>query len=411
MWLPPGNGGNGGPGSLWASASASAQFSPAFQSTPRTSRVETPTPMCVDPPDSPSKSLPPFPGPGASHTAGLSVYAPGLSSSPFVTSPASWAAGPVMDSNVTPMDTTPPPRTPPPLTQIRGFPKGFSGLCASSAQAPQTPSKGIACCGMGKRTPHTQKSFPPTQTRVLLGTPGAIPKPILGARKRQWCGVSSSPSAAKCRKLEAPAKTGPLNSSPGQRGLGRTLRHALRSQVRTGRSSRIHGKTRASSTAASAVRSSGSSTMSHLAGSPIKPRDASNKQLDTCQDNPPVGSKRPAPLMVVNSEKKGSATHNTFITTLEDVKMVKAKFKPELFQMPNPDPLVSSVSPSLVQMMKHYVSCPGLCRSESNRRSMKEPVSTLHSPSDTTEPAQMQTLTVIFLLMISVDFFTVQFLR
>ena len=47
-----------------------------------------------------------------------------------------------------------------------------------------------------------------------------------------------------------------------------------------------------------------------------------------------------------------SATCSTFITTLEDcVKIANAKFKPEMFQLPHPDPLVSPVSPSPVQMV------------------------------------------------------------
>ncbi|KAF6362000.1 pleckstrin homology domain containing A3 [Rhinolophus ferrumequinum] len=74
-----------------------------------------------------------------------------------------------------------------------------------------------------------------------------------------------------------------------------------------------------------------------------------------------------------------SATCNTFITTLEEcVKIANAKFKPEMFQLSHPDPLVSPVSPSPVQMMKRSVSHPGSCSSERSSHSMKEPVSTLH---------------------------------
>ena len=48
-----------------------------------------------------------------------------------------------------------------------------------------------------------------------------------------------------------------------------------------------------------------------------------------------------------------SATCNTFITTLEEcVKIANAKFKPEMFQLSHPDPLVSPVSPSPVQMVR-----------------------------------------------------------
>ncbi|NXE21867.1 PKHA3 protein, partial [Ardeotis kori] len=74
-----------------------------------------------------------------------------------------------------------------------------------------------------------------------------------------------------------------------------------------------------------------------------------------------------------------SATCNTFITTLEEcVKIANAKFKPEMFQLPHPDPLVSPVSPSPVQMMKHSISHPGPCYSERNNHFVKEPNSSLH---------------------------------
>ncbi|KAK1336852.1 hypothetical protein QTO34_002887 [Cnephaeus nilssonii] len=74
-----------------------------------------------------------------------------------------------------------------------------------------------------------------------------------------------------------------------------------------------------------------------------------------------------------------SATCNTFITTLEEcVKIANAKFKPEMFQLSHPDPLVSPVSPSPVQMMKRSVSHPGPCSSERSSHSIKEPASTLH---------------------------------
>ncbi|EHB09914.1 Pleckstrin-like protein domain-containing family A member 3 [Heterocephalus glaber] len=70
-----------------------------------------------------------------------------------------------------------------------------------------------------------------------------------------------------------------------------------------------------------------------------------------------------------------TATCNTFITTLEEcVKIANAKFKPEMFQLPHPDPLVSPVSPSPVQMMKRSVSHPGSCSSERS----SYPVSALH---------------------------------
>lgn len=73
-----------------------------------------------------------------------------------------------------------------------------------------------------------------------------------------------------------------------------------------------------------------------------------------------------------------SATCNTFITTLEEcVKIANAKFKPEMFQLPHPDPLFSPVSPSPVQMMKRSISHPGTYSSESTHAT-KEPISSLH---------------------------------
>ncbi|XP_068924601.1 pleckstrin homology domain-containing family A member 3 isoform X2 [Petaurus breviceps papuanus] len=74
-----------------------------------------------------------------------------------------------------------------------------------------------------------------------------------------------------------------------------------------------------------------------------------------------------------------SATCNTFITTLEEcVKIANAKFKPEMFQLPHPDPLVSPVSPSPVQMMKRSISHPGSYSSERSSHTVKEPGPSLH---------------------------------
>ncbi|XP_029461756.1 LOW QUALITY PROTEIN: pleckstrin homology domain-containing family A member 3 [Rhinatrema bivittatum] len=76
-----------------------------------------------------------------------------------------------------------------------------------------------------------------------------------------------------------------------------------------------------------------------------------------------------------------SATCNTFITTLEEcVKIANAKFKPEMFQLPHPDPLVSPVSPSPVQMMKRSVSHPGYTLERSSH-ALKEPITSLHRVS------------------------------
>ncbi|KAJ1187980.1 hypothetical protein NDU88_004745 [Pleurodeles waltl] len=74
-----------------------------------------------------------------------------------------------------------------------------------------------------------------------------------------------------------------------------------------------------------------------------------------------------------------SATCNTFITTLEEcVKIANAKFKPEIFQLPHPDPLVFPVSPSPVQMMKRSLSHPGTYLSERSGHSLREPISSSH---------------------------------
>nr|XP_013816018.1 PREDICTED: pleckstrin homology domain-containing family A member 3 isoform X2 [Apteryx mantelli mantelli] len=79
-----------------------------------------------------------------------------------------------------------------------------------------------------------------------------------------------------------------------------------------------------------------------------------------------------------------SATCNTFITTLEEcVKIANAKFKPEMFQLPHPDPLVSPVSPSPVQMMKRSISHPGTCYSERLSQRRRRTYSDTESYSDT----------------------------
>ncbi|XP_066543774.1 pleckstrin homology domain-containing family A member 3 [Amia ocellicauda] len=75
-----------------------------------------------------------------------------------------------------------------------------------------------------------------------------------------------------------------------------------------------------------------------------------------------------------------SATCNTFITTLEEcMKIANAKFKPEMFQLTPPDPVVSPVSPSPVQMvrMKRSISHPGTYSFERTSHSPKEPLSSL----------------------------------
>ncbi|XP_038607688.1 pleckstrin homology domain-containing family A member 3 [Tachyglossus aculeatus] len=87
-----------------------------------------------------------------------------------------------------------------------------------------------------------------------------------------------------------------------------------------------------------------------------------------------------------------SATCNTFITTLEEcVKIANAKFKPEMFQLPHPDPLVSPVSPSPVQMMKRSISHPGSYSSERNSHSMKEQIASFHRLSQQNRRAYSDT--------------------
>ncbi|XP_069472204.1 pleckstrin homology domain-containing family A member 3 isoform X2 [Ambystoma mexicanum] len=77
-----------------------------------------------------------------------------------------------------------------------------------------------------------------------------------------------------------------------------------------------------------------------------------------------------------------SATCNTFITTLEEcVKIANAKFKPEMFQLPHPDPLFFPVSPSPVQMMKRSLSHPGTYLSERSDHPLREPNSSFHRVS------------------------------
>ncbi|KAJ6665179.1 hypothetical protein lerEdw1_004227 [Lerista edwardsae] len=62
-----------------------------------------------------------------------------------------------------------------------------------------------------------------------------------------------------------------------------------------------------------------------------------------------------------------SATCDTFITTLEEcVKIAHVNFKPEMFQLPHPDPLVSPVSPSPVQMVGHS-NCQHFLRAGSSQ--------------------------------------------
>ncbi|XP_072435220.1 pleckstrin homology domain-containing family A member 3-like isoform X1 [Chiloscyllium punctatum] len=76
------------------------------------------------------------------------------------------------------------------------------------------------------------------------------------------------------------------------------------------------------------------------------------------QDQPSLSS----PETMNEASSLLSATCNTFISTLDEcMKIANAKFKPEMFQFSLADPLVSPVSPSLVQMVriKRSISHPG----------------------------------------------------
>ncbi|GAB1286470.1 Pleckstrin homology domain-containing family A member 3 [Apodemus speciosus] len=106
-----------------------------------------------------------------------------------------------------------------------------------------------------------------------------------------------------------------------------------------------------------------------------------------------------------------SATCNTFITTLEEcVKIANAKFKPEMFQLPHPDPLVSPVSPSPVQMDEAISQPPW---SLQLREGVAAPSENQHLHftdflSDAAEPTRTQTLVMMLPLKTQRDLFTVQ---
>ncbi|KAH0510979.1 Pleckstrin homology domain-containing family A member 3 [Microtus ochrogaster] len=122
-----------------------------------------------------------------------------------------------------------------------------------------------------------------------------------------------------------------------------------------------------------------------------------------------------------------SATCNTFITTLEDcVKIANAKFKPEMFQLPHPDPLVSPVSPSPVQMkvavkeLSLLVVGASCLRLDQSARRELLAGGGIAAPSETqplpftgflsaaAEPTRTQTLVMMPPLKTQRDLFTVQ---
>uniref|UniRef100_A0A6J0UKI1 Pleckstrin homology domain-containing family A member 3 isoform X1 n=1 Tax=Pogona vitticeps TaxID=103695 RepID=A0A6J0UKI1_9SAUR len=108
------------------------------------------------------------------------------------------------------------------------------------------------------------------------------------------------------------------------------------------------------------------------------------QQVHTIQEYVHHDKNRSSPTVETMNEASSllSATCDTFITTLEEcVKIANAKFKPEMFQLPHPDPLVSPVSPSPVQMMKRSVSHPGTCNPERSSQPIKEPNSSSHRSS------------------------------
>ncbi|XP_006012629.1 pleckstrin homology domain-containing family A member 3 isoform X2 [Latimeria chalumnae] len=102
------------------------------------------------------------------------------------------------------------------------------------------------------------------------------------------------------------------------------------------------------------------------------------QQVRTIQDSVNLDENHSSPSIENINEASSllSATCNTFITTLEEcMKIASDKFKPEMFQLSHPDPLVFPVSPSPVQMMKRSISHPGTYNFERTAHSLKDSVS------------------------------------
>ncbi|KAM4697600.1 pleckstrin homology domain-containing family A member 3 [Rhinophrynus dorsalis] len=121
------------------------------------------------------------------------------------------------------------------------------------------------------------------------------------------------------------------------------------------------------------------------------------QQVHTIQEFVSQEEHRPSPSADNMNEASSllSATCNTFITTLEEcVKIANAKFKPEMYQLPPHDSLVSAVSPSPVQMMKRSISHPGTYNSERINYSLKEPVSSFQRASHRRRSAYSDTETI-----------------
>ncbi|XP_040297685.1 pleckstrin homology domain-containing family A member 3 isoform X1 [Bufo bufo] len=118
------------------------------------------------------------------------------------------------------------------------------------------------------------------------------------------------------------------------------------------------------------------------------------QQVHTIQEFVSHDETRPSPSAENMNEASSllSATCNTFITTLEEcVKIANAKFKPEMYQLPPHESLVSAVSPSPVQMMKRSMSHPGNYSTDRITYSIKESSSSIHRVSNRRRSAYSDT--------------------
>ncbi|XP_039613710.1 pleckstrin homology domain-containing family A member 3 [Polypterus senegalus] len=110
------------------------------------------------------------------------------------------------------------------------------------------------------------------------------------------------------------------------------------------------------------------------------------QQVHTIQESVLQETKHSSPSIENMNEASSllSATCETFITTLEEcMKIANSKFKPEMFQLSHPDPVVSPVSPSPVQMarMKRSISHPGAYSFERTSLMPKDSTSSLQRSS------------------------------
>ncbi|XP_073433567.1 pleckstrin homology domain-containing family A member 3 isoform X2 [Dendrobates tinctorius] len=121
------------------------------------------------------------------------------------------------------------------------------------------------------------------------------------------------------------------------------------------------------------------------------------QQVHTIQEFVSQDQSRPSPSAENMNEASSllSATCNTFITTLEEcVKIANAKFKPEMYQLPPHESLVSAVSPSPVQMMKRSMSHPGNYTTDRISYSIKESSSSIHRVSNRRRSVYSDTETI-----------------